>query len=229
VKAIAAADGVTLESQWDLPESLPERATVLCHPHPLHGGTMNAPLIRAVAASLVDDGQAVLRFNFRGVGASAGGWGGGIDEMHDVAGAVDAAIREFAGLPIGLAGWSFGAMTSLRWQAVAGSDLPWAGIAPPISLTAGGDLPDPEGLGSARRLFLIGDRDQFTAADELRRYADRAGADFVLLPGSDHFFYFRERRVGDLVAAHLAGRSHPEHARSGGGSHHESAGPMAGS
>jgi hypothetical protein len=203
----ATADGLALESRWDLPDSAPVQAVVLCHPHPLDGGTMHAPLMEAVTASLVEAGQAVLRFNFRGVGRSQGGWGAGIGEVDDVDAAVAEARRVHPGTPLGIAGWSFGAMTSLRWQAREGSRLPWAGIAPPLRLSTGGDLPDPGTLPPARRLFVIGDRDQFTRHEDLAEYARLAAADFRLLPGSDHFFYFRERRVGTAVAGHLAGRS----------------------
>jgi alpha/beta superfamily hydrolase len=204
---ITTVDGIGLESRWNLPAERPQGVAVLCHPHPLDGGTMNAPLMRAVTASLAEDGRAVLRFNFRGVGASEGRWGSGIGEVDDVAAAVAAARRRYPDLPLGLAGWSFGALTSLRWQARERSTLPWAGIAPPLRLSTGGDLPDPSVLAPARRLFIIGDRDQFTRDADLAEYARRAGGSFRLLQGSDHFFYFRERRVGSAVAGHLAGRS----------------------
>jgi alpha/beta superfamily hydrolase len=200
---LETADGLTLEARWDTPQYGPSGAVVVCHPHPLHGGTMQVPLIRALTASLVDAGRAVLRFNFRGVGASDGVWDGGIGEVDDVAAAVATAGRTYPDLPLGLVGWSFGAMTSLRWQARDGNTLPWAGVAPPLRLSTGGDLPEPDELPPARRLFIIGDRDQFTADEDLAAYAADAGARFELLRGSDHFFYFRERRVGDLVAEFL--------------------------
>jgi alpha/beta superfamily hydrolase len=184
---ITAADGVALEARWDRPAGEPHTLAVLCHPHPLYGGTMDAPLVVAVARYLVEYGFAVLRFNFRGVGASEGAWSGGAAEVHDVTGAVAAA-------------------TALRWQAASGSTLPWAGIAPPVRLDPRFALPDPGSLPEARRLFVIGDRDQYTAADDLAGYARRARSRVEVLKGSDHFFYFRERVVGGLVAAHLATR-----------------------
>jgi alpha/beta superfamily hydrolase len=167
---------------------------------------MDAPLVVAVARYLVEYGFAVLRFNFRGVAGSEGRWGGGVDEVHDVAGAVAAAGShpDAHGAGIGLAGWSFGAATSLRWQAESGSTLPWAGIAPPIRV--GASLPRPDALRAARRLFVIGDRDQYTSTDDLADYAARVRGRIEVLRGSDHFFYFRERAVGGLVAAHLSTR-----------------------
>jgi len=205
---ITAGDGGKLEARWDRPEGPRHTIVVLCHPHPLYGGTMDAPLIVSITRYLVEYGFAVLRFNFRGVGGSDGAWGGGTAEVHDVAGAVAAAAAEADadGVDLGVAGWSFGAATSLRWQAASRSTIPWAGIAPPVRLDPRFALPEPAALAPARRLFVIGDRDQYTAPGDLTDYAVEARARIEVLRGSDHFFYFRERVVGGLVAAHLAGR-----------------------
>lgn len=197
---------LVLEGRWELPDDgEPARVTVFCHPHPLQRGTMDAPLMRAVTGVLTDRGHAVLRFNFRGVGASEGTWSEGIGEQDDVAAAVGTAARARPDLPLGVTGWSFGAVTSLRWQHRDGSTLPWAGIAPALRLSTGGGAPEPDALPPARRLFLIGDRDQFTDADDLRTYAETAGGRVEVLEGSDHFFYFREPVVGGLVADHFDG------------------------
>jgi len=161
---IPTADGLDLEAVWDLPDDEPHMAVVLCHPHPLMSGSMDAPLIRGIGTRMAGAGFAVLRFNFRGVGRSEGGWSGGTGEIEDVAAAVAGAGETYPGLPQGIAGWSFGAHTSLRWQARADDTRPYAGIAPPVSLTGANDLPLPIALPPADRLFIIGDRDQFTPA-----------------------------------------------------------------
>jgi alpha/beta superfamily hydrolase len=204
---VFTADGLLLEARWDLPASEAGGVAVLCHPHPLQGGTMSAPLLGAVCRSLTDRGFAVLRFNFRGVGRSEGTWGGGEAEVGDVAAAVAAARDVMPGLPVGIAGWSFGAVASLRWQARDGSRIPWVGIAPPLRLSTGGTLPEPASLEPAPRLIVHGDRDQFTPVDPLRDYAASIGSAFEVLRGSDHFFALREGVVGGIVAAHLAGRA----------------------
>ena len=98
---IETDDGLTLETLWDRPAIPPVGAVVLCHPHPLQGGTMTVPLIRAMSASLIDRGAVVLRFNFRGVGDSEGTWGGGLAEIYDVAAAVAAIGEVYAGVPLG--------------------------------------------------------------------------------------------------------------------------------
>lgn len=166
---------------------------------------MEVPLLRTLTTCLVSAGGAVLRFNFRGVGDSAGAWSGGSGEMTDLAAAAAAALRDFPGLPLGLAGWSFGALVALAWQSATGGRQPLAAIAPPTRLRPGVLLPDPASLAPARRLLLVGSRDQFTDPDQLRAYAAAAGAELQVLPGSDHFFFARERRVGEAVAAHLLG------------------------
>ena len=166
---------------------------------------MNAPLMRAVTIVLVSAGLAVLRFNFRGVGTSQGTWGGGWGEVADVAAAVKYAAENFPDLALGVAGWSFGATTSLRWQAETGSTLPWAGIAPGIRSYRDAEPPDVSRLAPASRLIVHGDRDQFTTTAEISDYASSFGARLEVLPASDHFFHFRQNVVGSLVADHFLG------------------------
>lgn len=197
-----ASPGAQLEARWDEGETA-RAGVVLCHPHPQHGGTMTAPLIHRVTQRLIAGGFAVLRFNFRGVGGSTGVWGGGEDEVDDVAAAFATASRRFADRTY-LAGWSFGAATALRWQARSGDVSPLAAIAPPVLSDLTPALPKADRLRDARRLFVLGDRDQFVEVSELDRYVKAIGGRLEVIAGSDHFFYFREERVGDLVAAFFA-------------------------
>ena len=189
-------DGEHLEARWDGDDD-PTRVVVFCHPHPQQDGTMTAPLMEALTARLVRAGLAVLRFNFRGVGSSTGTWGGGVAEVHDVAAAVERA--QTWDVPMSICGWSFGAATSLRWQAVAKSELTWAGIAPPVPPKSPLRMPGPVDLKAAKRTFIIGDRDQLIDVEDSRAYAMSHGATFHLLAGSDHFFHFQEDRVADLL------------------------------
>lgn len=193
------AGPVTLEARWDLPAE-PRFVAVLCHPHPLQRGTMTAPLMGAVARSLCMRGFAVLRFNFRGVGASTGNHDHGVGEVDDVSAAVDAAGAAYPDLPLGLAGWSFGAATALRFQAKTRSTVPYAGIAPPVTSERSPALPAAHELAAAHRTLILGDRDQFVTVDELTAYAASIGAHMEVLTGSDHFFHFREERVAAAVA-----------------------------
>ncbi len=186
------SDGEMLEARIDSPDQ-PERFTVFCHPHPEQGGSMMAPLMIAVATRLAERGHAVLRFNFRGTGASTGSHDKGQAELLDVGAAVDLArSRE---LPLGLAGWSFGAWVALRWLADESETMPYVGIAPP-NVTLPDDLP-----GGPKRV-IVGTREQVIDAGSLVEYAKQHSIDVVLTPG-DHFFHGRGKRIGDLVAQGL--------------------------
>jgi len=89
-------------------------AAVLCHPHPLYGGTLHNKVIYQAAKSLDALGSPVLRFNFRGAGLSAGSHDRGLGEQGDVQAAVDFLASEFPGIPLLLAGFSFGSWVGLR-------------------------------------------------------------------------------------------------------------------
>lgn len=195
---IVTQDGIQLEARWDLPEAA-RGVIVLCHPHPLHGGTMTAPLLEKIVAELVAANHAVLRFNFRGIGESGGVWSDGIAEVDDVNVAVHAARTRFPDHDLAVAGWSFGAATALRWQARDASDLPYIGIAPPVTSDLTPPLPAPDELLPARRLFILGDRDQFVTVEALTAYATEIGASIEVLKASDHFFYFREQKVAAAI------------------------------
>lgn len=100
-----------LEALLESPaDAAPAGCAVVCHPHPAHGGALTNKVAHTLARSFVGVGFAALRFNFRGVGQSAGAFDGGMGEVDDVLAAV-AWMREAApGLPLWLAGFSFGAM-----------------------------------------------------------------------------------------------------------------------
>ncbi len=189
---LLTADGLELESRWDGPEGA-DTAVVFCHPHPSYGGTMTAPLMNGVADRLAERGFRVLRFNFRGVGASQGEHDGGEAEIDDVAAAVEAAERSHGS--VALCGWSFGGAMALRWMARTGRGVPFAGIAPPPPL-----CPPPSRIPEGPKLIVLGDREQVIDAEALRSYAAEIRARLEILTGSDHFFVFRHRQVGDLVA-----------------------------
>ena len=195
---LSTTDGETLEARWDRPER-PVGAVVFCHPHPQQGGTMMAPLMVAVTTRLVERGFSVLRFNFRGIGASTGTHDHGKAEVLDVAAAVRAANE--TGLAIHLSGWSFGAGTALRWLGGQQDPIPYAGIAPSPE-----DLPDDLPPGPKR--IVVGTRDQVVDVEGIRAYAERLSIDLLLTPG-DHFFHGRGKKIGDLVAQGFEPPSNP--------------------
>ena len=104
---------LTLEGVYCTPEgndAFP--AVVLCHPHPLYGGSMDNTIIMELATAVTGASMAALMFNFRGVGGSEGSYGGSVGEREDVEAAIDWLISQpgIIANRIGLAGYSFGAM-----------------------------------------------------------------------------------------------------------------------
>src|SRR5712664_809024 len=103
---------------WDVPErdeiARPPLAAVVCHPHPLFGGTMHNKVVYQVAKTLHRFGLPVLRFNFRGAGLSEGTHDEGRGEQDDVSAALDFLAAEYPGAPLLLAGFSFGSWVGLR-------------------------------------------------------------------------------------------------------------------
>src|SRR5256885_435015 len=102
-----------LEATLRIPDVEPTAIVVIAHALPTHGGTMRTPIMAAIARACAERGWYALRFNFRGVGASAGEWSGGRYETDDLAAAVDYARTGAPGLPLGLVGHTFGAFQIL--------------------------------------------------------------------------------------------------------------------
>lgn len=189
---LETSDGETLEARWDSPDKQ-LFTTVFCHPSPIEGGSMMAPLMIAVTQKLVARGHAVLRFNFRGVGASTGQYGDGDAEIADTDAAFDAAMHRSD--PVGIAGWSFGAAVALNWVTDHHKTVPYVGIAPAVRLLRGTPPSGPKRI-------ILGSREQVVDADALRAYAIEHNIDLVITPG-DHFFHGRGKRIGDLVGEGL--------------------------
>ena len=103
-----------LEALLEEPEdNAPRAAALICHPHPLFGGTMHNKVVHRVARALRTSGYVVLRFNFRGVGKSEGRHDSGIGEIDDARSALDWLRARYPGLPFTLAGFSFGSRVIL--------------------------------------------------------------------------------------------------------------------
>src|SRR5256885_5537312 len=109
-----------LEATLRIPDVDPTAIVVTAHALPTHGGTMRTPIMAAIARACAERGWYALRFNFRGVGASAGEWTGGRYETDDVQAAVNYARTVAPGLPLGLVGYSFGAFQALAFLARGG-------------------------------------------------------------------------------------------------------------
>ena len=102
-----------LEALLEEPEDTTRAAALICHPHPLYGGTMHNKVVFRVARALRNSGYVVLRFNFRGVGKSEGRHADGIGEVEDARAALGWLRARYPGLPYTLAGFSFGSRVAL--------------------------------------------------------------------------------------------------------------------
>jgi len=196
------ADGVSLDAELRRPEGEPRGTAVICHPHPLHGGSKDHPLLWNIRNDLAGRGFVVLGFNFRGVMGSEGEHGGGVDEIEDVRAAIGR-VREEAPGPTVVAGWSFGANVALREAVDDERAAALALIGFPVNDPLG--LPPPPGrdeLAAFNRpvLFVSGEADQFSPVPDLNRLARRLPrGEVVILPNTDHFFWKREKEVATLI------------------------------
>ncbi|MGD8623530.1 MAG: CocE/NonD family hydrolase [Anaerolineae bacterium] len=177
---------------------------VVCHPHPLGGGTMHNPVVTAIARALVSRGILTLRFNFRGVGSSQGRHDGGLGERDDVAGALDWLLDQpqVDAWRISLAGYSFGAGVGL---AQAEQDPRVTAVAA-VGLVAGKQETDFLAAFTRPKLFVTGEHDDLAPAADLRRLVDRLPPPKTLhvVPGIDHFWHGHEHQVAGLVADFFA-------------------------
>ena len=160
---------------------------------------MRNPLVAAVARGIAGAGLYAVRFNFRGVGESAGEWTGGLAEVEDLDLAIAEARAIAPALPLALSGFSFGAVTTLRWLAAGGRADAVGLVGLPVRSVAFGpeELPPvPDGT-----FIVAAEFDQFGTADELRVAYPRAR--IAAVPGVDHFFGRRHNEVGTLIAEQL--------------------------
>jgi len=186
---------------WTTAAAHPNRTAVVCHPHPLYGGTMHNKVVYQAAKALHRRGVPVLRFNFRGTGLSEGEHDGGHGEQEDVRAALDYLAGEFSGRPILLAGFSFGAWVGLR---VGCQD---ARVAELIGLGLPVDNSDMSYLRTCAKpkLILQGGNDQYgsRANVEALFHTMAEPKRLVVIEGADHFFSGRLDEVGTAIGAWL--------------------------
>ena len=189
-----------LEATLRIPDVPATAIVVIAHALPTHGGTMRTPIMAAIARACADRGWYALRFNFRGVGASAGEWTGGRYETDDVQAAVDYARTVAPGLPLGLVGYSFGAFQALAFLARGGraDAVALVGVGTKDVTFAPRALPTiPDGT-----FIVAAEDDQFGTASELQAAVPHAR--IATVTGVDHFFVGKRDEVGALVADELA-------------------------
>jgi alpha/beta superfamily hydrolase len=182
----------------------PRRAVVLCHPHPLYGGSMHSPVPLAIAKTLADeasDAVAWVRFDFRGVGGSAGTYDEGRGEVDDARAVVEHLRGLAPGVPLTLCGHSFGSWIALRAAAAEppGSVERVLMLAPSTRFFKSWD--DALAFTGPRAVFL-GDKDELCDVDEAQALAARLGAELRVFEGFDHHF-MKSRRAMAEAALHF--------------------------
>jgi uncharacterized protein len=161
-------------------------AALVCHPHPLFGGTMHNKVVYQAAKSLDALGLPVLRFNFRGAGMSEGAHDHGAGEREDVRAALDFLAGEFPGVDLLLAGFSFGCWVGLHVGCGDARVVELIGLGTPVNNTDFSYLRSC----SKPKLFVHGSRDEHGAIDKVRMLvASLPGENcLVVVPSADHFF-----------------------------------------
>ena len=173
------------------------RGVIIAHPHPLYGGDMDNPVVRAIQQAYLHQGFSTLRFNFRGVGASEGRFDNGVGERADV----QAALTWAAGLgmtDIDLAGYSFGAWVN---AGIAADCRRMVMVSPPVAFMNFGPPVAIERLS----LIVTGGRDEIAPPAMIAGYrsAWNPAAAFEVIPRADHFYTGFLKTLEDIVAAHI--------------------------
>jgi hypothetical protein len=185
-----------LEAECDVPRGAPRAAVaIVCHPHPLHGGSMRNKVVTTIARKLAELGLATVRFNFRGVGASEGAYDDGRGETDDLLAVAAWLGRVCPDHALWLAGFSFGSYVALR----AAPRLPVRQmilVAPPVSRWDFAALPAP----GCPWLVVQGEADEIVDPQAVFAWvaAQAKPPTLVRMPDTGHFFH---RRLIELGAA----------------------------
>lgn len=186
-----------LESMLEAPDREPREAVLVCHPHPLYGGTMHNKVVHRIARGLRRGGAAVLRFNFRGVGLSEGVYDAGRGELEDAAATLEWLRARFHDLPYSVAGFSFGSRIALRLGCRLGTAARLIAAGFP---TREGEI---SGLALCRRpkFFIQSTRDVHAPREQLERIfaALSEPKRLIWVEARDHFFAGALDRLEDVV------------------------------
>jgi uncharacterized protein len=185
-----------LESILELPGgSGAAAAAVVCHPHPLHGGTMHNKVAHTLARAFLRSGFATLRFNFRGTEKSAGHFDAGVGEVDDALAAIAWMHEHYPAVPLWLAGFSFGAAMAIH-AAIASPVDGLVTVAPAVRRFASGLDTQP----ACPWLIVQGDQDELVDVDETIAWVNslEPGPELLILEGVEHFFH---GRLNDLRSA----------------------------
>lgn len=189
-----------LELAIDRPAGTSRGVAVIAHPHPLHGGTLSNKVVQTLARAFVQAGWTALRFNFRGVGRSAGAYDEGRGELDDLLSVVQTQAPDGA---LCLAGFSFGAFVTshaaarlqgareLRHLVLVGTAASRFAVAPVAA-----ELHD-------RTLVIHGEQDDTVPLTAVMDWARPQVLPVLVVPGGGHFFHGQLPLLKDLVLRHL--------------------------
>jgi alpha/beta superfamily hydrolase len=181
-----------MEALLDLPEGAPRGIALVAHPHPLYGGTMDNKVAATLARTFVALGYVAARFNFRGVGASEGGHDDGRGEVDDMAVMMAHMQEQYPGLPVALAGFSFGTFVQAQLQQrLVQEGRPAERLV--LVGTAAGKWPMPEV--PADTILIHGELDDTITLQQVFDWARPQDLPVLVIPGADHFFH---RKLGHI-------------------------------
>jgi alpha/beta superfamily hydrolase len=193
--------------QPDAPEGMeagagaPTMAALICHPHPVGGGTMHNKVVFRVAQALGDVGMPALRFNFRGVGRSTGQYDSGRGEAEDVRAVLDYLGARYPDVALCLAGFSFGAWVGLPVGCADPRVRLLVGVGVPVGLLTASALADC----LQPKLIVQGERDQYGPLSALLPWyaALIEPKRLIVVPGADHFFTEHQTELRAVVAGYF--------------------------
>jgi alpha/beta superfamily hydrolase len=177
-----------------------QRFGVVCHPHPLHGGTLDNKVVHTMARVMHEFGMPTLRFNFRGVGESAGKFDNGAGETEDALAVIDWGRERWPGAAWWLGGFSFGAFVALRAsERLVPERL--ITIAPPVQRFQFEALRRP----ACPWLLVQGDQDDVVACDAVLSWARSLTPppDIAVMRGVGHFFHGRLHDLRQTIVDHV--------------------------
>ena len=172
-------------------------AVVLAHPHPQYGGTMHTKAVYQSAKAFARIGCAVLRFNFRGAGRSAGAFDEGVGEKDDVRAALDFMQSRYDEAPLWAAGMSFGAWVGLSVGAEDPRVSLLLGVSTPVSRYDFNSV----AASTKPKYFIHGERDELCSLKEMREFYARAAEpkELAVIDAADHLFDGKVSEVADAV------------------------------
>jgi alpha/beta superfamily hydrolase len=185
-----------MECVLDAPEQAPRGVALIAHPHPLYGGTMDNKVVQTLARAFVGLDYVAVRFNFRGVGASEGVHDNGIGETDDMEVVLNDLRSKFPGLPVALAGFSFGTFVSARLQQrLAEAGQPAERLVLIGSAAGKWAMPDVP----ADSILIHGEVDDTITLAAVLDWARPQDIPVIVIPGADHFFHRKLGHIKNLV------------------------------